>query len=167
MEPGKSALKEKLRALAAENPEEAAKRRSGTRAKSAALGKVIKKAANIAELFDEDDLLQCVRVIREAMNATHRIFDRGTGRLIEVPNHKARLAAVALMLAYTEGLPVQRVVQNRVEMETGEEIMARLRESPAAMAALLAGQKAGAKWVIDGQVIDVEARVQEAVGANL
>jgi hypothetical protein len=43
-----------------------------------------------------------VRVLREAKNATHRVFDPATKQLIEVPDHKTRLAAITLELAYTE-----------------------------------------------------------------
>jgi hypothetical protein len=51
-----------------------------------------------------------VRVLREAKSATHRIFDPATKQLIEVPDHKTRLAAITLELAYTEGRPVERQV---------------------------------------------------------
>ena len=49
-----------------------------------------------------------MRVLREAKVATHRIFDPATKQLIEVPDHKTRLAAITLELAYTEGRPVER-----------------------------------------------------------
>lgn len=167
MEPGKSTVKETLRTLAAVNPEEATKRRSRARAQSAAAAKVIKKAAVLADLITDEDIEECAKALREAMQATRPYFNFETKQVERLPDHNARLTAVALILAYTEGLPVQRVRQDHVHQETTEEIMARFRQSPAAMAALLAGQKVGVKWAIDGQVIDVEASVQETVAANL
>jgi len=46
--------------------------------------------------------------LRDAKAATHRVFDPATKQLIEVPDHKTRLAAVTLELAYTEGRPFER-----------------------------------------------------------
>ena len=64
------------------------------------LAKVIKKAISISERLTERDQAANVRVLREAKNATHRVFDPATKQLIEVPDHKTRLAAVALDPAY-------------------------------------------------------------------
>jgi hypothetical protein len=71
---------------------------------------VIKKAISISELLTERDQAASVRVLREAKAATHRIFDPITKQLIEVPDHKTRLAAITLELAYTEGRPVEKVL---------------------------------------------------------
>ena len=56
-------------------------------------------------------------MLRDAKHATHRIFDPATRQLIEVPDHKTRLAAITLELAYTEGRPVERQIQVRGEFE--------------------------------------------------
>jgi hypothetical protein len=72
------------------------------------LAKIIRKAASISELLTEHDQRQNLRVIRDAKKATHRIWDGEQKKLIEVPDHKTRLAAVALDLAYREGRPRER-----------------------------------------------------------
>jgi hypothetical protein len=74
------------------------------------LAKVIKKSISISQLLTERDQAANVRVLREAKSATHRIFDPATKRLIEVPDHKTRLAAITLELAYSEGRPVERQI---------------------------------------------------------
>ena len=61
------------------------------------LSKIIKKAASITELLTEHDQEENLRVIRDAKKATHRIYDGEQKRLVEVPDHKMRLAAVALV----------------------------------------------------------------------
>lgn len=104
---------------------------------SRALAKVMRKAACLAELMTGDDLEVDLRVIREAKNAVHRIYDKDLNRLVEVPDHKTRLAAVAFSRAYGEGLPVTRQMSVTAEVQmTPEEAMERLRQSPAAMAFL-------------------------------
>jgi hypothetical protein len=74
------------------------------------LAKVIKKAASIAELLTEHDQEENLRVIREAKRATYRVFNLETKKMEEVPDHKTRLAAVVLDLAYREGKPVERQI---------------------------------------------------------
>ena len=78
---------------------------------------MIKKAITISELITEEDQAASLRVLREAKRATHRVFDPAAKQLIEVPDHKTRLAAIALELAYTEGRPVERQVQVRGKFE--------------------------------------------------
>ena len=84
---------------------------TGSRARKeirGSLSKIIKKAASITQLLTEHDQQENLRVIRDAKKATHRIYDGEQKRLIEVPDHKTRLAAVALDLAYREGKPVEK-----------------------------------------------------------
>jgi hypothetical protein len=104
----------------------------GSRARKA-LAKIIKKAASIGELLTEHDQRQNLRVIREAKKATHRIYDGELKRLIEVPDHKTRLAAVALDLAYSEGKPIERQVQVRGNFEELGDLLSRIRASPVAI----------------------------------
>ena len=97
------------------------------------LAKIIKKAASISELLTEHDQRENLRVIREAKKATHRIYDGEQKRLIEVPDHKTRLAAAALDLAYSEGKPIERQVQITGDFEDLGTLLNRIRESPVAM----------------------------------
>jgi hypothetical protein len=62
------------------------------------LAKVIKKSISISQLLTERDQADNVRVLREAKAATHRIFDPATKQLVEVPDHKTRLAAIMLVV---------------------------------------------------------------------
>jgi len=125
-------VKTKLARISAEilpeRPGEDARARKETRS---ALSKVLKKAASIGELLDEDDAHENIRVIREAKNAMHRVYSKEAGGLVEVPDHKARLAAVTLELAYREGLPVQRQVIANTGTDDSSGYMTRALRSPA------------------------------------
>jgi hypothetical protein len=106
----------------------------GSRARKAwrgSLAKVIKKTASIAELLTEDDQQENLRVIREAKSATHRVFNFETKKTEEVPDHKTRLAAITLELAYTEGRPVERQMSVSGKFEDLAALQERLKHSPA------------------------------------
>ena len=160
MNPPRSTIKETLRTLAAENPEEAAKRRLRARAESAAVAKVMKKASILADFITEQDREKSMQVVREAKNAMMHVYDQATKCLVERPDHKTRLAAVALERGYDEGLPVERVLQGQVEMESMDVTLARLRGSPEAMKVIAGMKAAGVKLTIEGEVIDVDATVE-------
>jgi uncharacterized secreted protein with C-terminal beta-propeller domain len=87
------------------------------------LAKIIKKAASITDLFTEHDQQENLRVIRQAKQATHRIYDGEQKRLIEVPDHKTRLAATMLDLAYREGKPVERSITAHADMDDFEKMI--------------------------------------------
>ncbi|MDQ6625993.1 MAG: hypothetical protein M3Y69_07635 [Verrucomicrobiota bacterium] len=99
----------------------------------ASLAKVLKKAASIAELLSAEDQAENVRVIREAKNATHQVYDAEKKLLVSVPDHKTRMAAVALDLAYTEGRPTEKHVVVTAKFEDLNDMMHRLRNSPEAV----------------------------------
>jgi hypothetical protein len=94
------------------------------------LAKVIKKAISISERLTERDQAASVRVLREAKAATHRVFDPATKQLIEVPDHKTRLAAVTLELAYSEGRPIERQMSLSGKFEDLAVLQERLKHSP-------------------------------------
>jgi hypothetical protein len=50
-----------------------------------------------------------------------------------VPDHKTRLGAVALDLAYSEGKPIERQIQVKADFEDLPTILARIRASPASL----------------------------------
>jgi hypothetical protein len=95
------------------------------------LSKIIKKAASISQLLTEHDQQENLRVIREGKKATHRIYDGELKRLIEVPDHKTRLAAVALDLAYREGKPVEKSLTVHADVEDFQAMVDKLNASPA------------------------------------
>jgi hypothetical protein len=105
------------------------------------LAKVIKKAMSISERLTERDQAASVRVLREAKAATHRVFDPATKQLIEVPDHKTRLAAVTLELAYTEGRPIERQMSLSGKFEDLLELQERVAQSQAFKQLMESSQK--------------------------
>jgi len=126
----------------------------------ASLAKVIKKAISISELMTHEDQSESVRVLREAKAATHRIFDPAVKQLIEVPDHKTRLAAVTLELAYTEGRPVERQIVARADVTDFAERLRRLQSSER-FKQLQNSEHSIAKGVID---VEVSSASNPAVG---
>lgn len=95
------------------------------------LAKVIKKAISISHLITGEDQAESLWVLRDAKHATHRIFDPTTRQLIEVPDHKTRLAAITLELAYTEGRPVERSIAAHADVDDFPALIAKLNASSA------------------------------------
>lgn len=158
-------ITEKFRCLRAADEEEAARRgaeRLSAQQPSKIMRKLLRRAAILADFITEEDREASMRVVREAKQAMHYVYDHGQKCLVEYPDYKTRLAAVTLERAYDEGLPVQRVLTAQPTMESTEEIMARLRGSPAAMAALRAARDAGAQLVLNGEAVEIEAEVKSA-----
>ena len=126
------------------------------------LAKVIKKAISISELLTERDQAASVRVLREAKAATHRVFDPATKQLIEVPDHKTRLAAITLELAYTEGRPIERQLVATGKFTDFQAVIEKVKSSPAMMAAL-----GNMKSLQNGQnVTNQEGPIQGSSGEN-
>ena len=123
---------------------------------SNALKKIEKAAARLADLTNGLDTEACLRVIREAKNAMHRIYDHAEKRMIEVPDHRTRLAAVMLHLAYVEGLPVKREVRLVQDFRSTDDVLADIRQSPEGMRTLRALSGLGASLEIEGEIIELE-----------
>ena len=126
-----------------------------------AVSKVVKKAACLADLMSDQDRADNMRVLREAKNAIHHVYDKDLERLVEKPDHKTRLAATALSLAYDEGLPVQRQVVLTKAFESIEETIKKIRGSPELMKALMTLQAGGMAVEAGGNVIDIKIAVQK------
>jgi hypothetical protein len=125
------------------------------------VAKVIRKAAQLADLITDEDRAENMRVLREAKNAIHHVYDKDSESLVEKPDHKTRLAAATLQLAYDEGLPVQRQVVLTKQFESAAEIMSTVKQSPELLKAVLALQAQGIQVESAGQVIDIEADFQK------
>jgi hypothetical protein len=119
------------------------------------LAKVIKKAKSIGELLTADDQEENLRVIREAKNATHRIFNIDEKQSEDVPDHKTRLAATMLDLAYREGKPVERQITAAVKFEDLAQLQDRVSQSPAFKQLEESSQK-----TVEGKVIPPALPVQ-------
>jgi hypothetical protein len=96
---------------------------------TAKLAKIIKKAAFIGELLTEGDQEENLRVIREAKQACH-VYITKKGE-VQLPDHKTRLAAVALDLAYREGKPVERAEVLHGDAKDFPALIEKLNQSPA------------------------------------
>ena len=95
---------------------------------TAKFAKIIKKAASIGELLTEDDQEENLRVIREAKQACH-VYITKKGE-VHVPDHKTRLSAVALDLAYREGKPVERAEVLHGDAKDFPTLLEKLKQSP-------------------------------------
>jgi hypothetical protein len=131
-----------------------------------AVRKIIKRSASLADLMTDQDREDDMRVLREAKNANTRIFDVNAKVMVEFPDHKTRLAAMALSRAYDEGTPVQRQVIVAKTFRSAEETVSKLRQSPELIQALKSLTEAGVELEVDGQVIDIETGVQKSASTK-
>jgi len=92
-------------------------------------------------LLTEDDQEENLRVIREAKLATHRVYDFELKKGVDVPDHKTRLAATMLDLAYREGKPVERQISAHGDVSDFPDLLRRLQQSEAAKAIEDSSQK--------------------------
>jgi hypothetical protein len=98
-----------------------------------ALRPVLRTAVRLADLIEASDIAQAKRVISDAMTATHRVYNPISRSFDHVPDHRSRIAAVTLQLAYHEGLPVKREISVQANFESGESVIERIKASPEAM----------------------------------
>jgi len=119
-----------------------------------AVRKVVRAAARLADFITPEDRAENARVIREAKRAMHRVYSKEAKDLIEVPDHKIRLAATTLELAYDEGTPVKRSVTITSNFRSAEEIVQAITSSPEASRALAALSGLGLSLETGGEVIN-------------
>jgi hypothetical protein len=100
---------------------------------SPAIKNILRLSKRLADLCTGEDLEADARILREATNATLRIYDLPTKSWHIFPDHKTRLAAVALRRAYVEGTPVKREISITSNFVSAEELLAKMRESPEAL----------------------------------
>lgn len=126
-----------------------------------AVRKVVRKAATLAELMTDQDREDDLRVLREAKTACTRSYDLEKKAFTEYPDHKTRLAAMALSRAYDEGTPVQRQVVVAKTFTSADEIIAQVKQSPELMRVIKAMNGAGIDVTAAGQIIEIDTDVQE------
>ena len=122
--------------------------------KEPAIRKVVKASARLADFITPEDRAENARVIREAKRATHRVYSKEKKDLIEVPDHKTRLAATTLELAYDEGTPVKRSISITSDFRSADEIVQAIQSSPEAARALVALSGLGLTLEAGGEVIN-------------
>lgn len=103
---------------------------------SASLAKVVKKAAQIADLMTGEDVEADLKVLRDAKKATHHVYDTKKKKLVKIPDHKTRLAATTLSRVYHEGKPVERSITLHGDSDDFVAMLEKARNSPAALEAL-------------------------------
>jgi hypothetical protein len=118
-----------------------------------ALRPVLRTAARLADLIEDSDVETAKTVITEAMKATTRVYNPLTRSFDLLPDHKTRLAAVTLQLAYSEGTPVRREVSVSTNFESFDVVLERMRQSPEATRILASmGMKLDPPAVIEGEI---------------
>lgn len=80
--------------------------------------------------------VKVLRKIDEGLEATRSIWSKEANDMVEVPDHKTRLAAVELYLAHTVGLPVQRSENLNINARAGAGQPIRKKATPAMIEAL-------------------------------
>ena len=116
--------------------------------------KVVKKAARLADMITDDDRIKAKKAIVDAMDATNRNYDKDLGRFDIYPDHKTRLAAAALQLAYDEGTPVKRSITITSDFRSADEILSTLQKSPEASRAVQALAGLGLNLETEGEMIN-------------
>jgi len=120
-----------------------------------AVRKVVRRSARLADLITDDDRVRAKEVIRDAMEATTRIYD-GKAKALDIqPDHKTRLAAATLQLAYDEGTPVKRSVSISADFRSADEIVKAIQASPEASRALAALSGLGIRLEAEGEIINI------------
>ena len=119
-----------------------------------AVRRVVQRAAKLSELITDDDRVRAKEVIREAMEATTRVYDKANACLDVQPDHKTRLAAATLQLAYDEGTPVKRSISITSDFRSADEIVMAIQSSPEAARALVALSGLGLTLEAGGEVIN-------------
>jgi hypothetical protein len=126
-----------------------------------AVRKVVRKAAQLADLMTDQDREDDARVIREAKNACTRMYDVDQRKFVEFPDHRIRLAAATLSRAYDEGTPIHRQVIAAKHITSSDELIEKVRNSPALAQTIKALQSRGVQVEADGRLIDVETVAQQ------
>ena len=122
------------------------------------LAKIMKSSRLFADFIPERDRADNIIVIREAKKAKGRHYDVDLKQFVDWPDHKTRLAAATLQLAYDEGTPVQRQVVLSASFDSADKTIAKIKESPELLKAIQALQGVGLTLENGaGEVIDIEA----------
>jgi colicin import membrane protein len=88
--------------------------------------------ATLASQISSIDRKENMRVIREAKHAVLWYWDKKLERHVQKVDHKMRMAAVALQLAYDEGTPVQRQALAITPFRSAQELIDAMSSSPEA-----------------------------------
>ena len=93
--------------------------------------KPVPSGSSLNDLLEAKNLLaRAVDELERCLEATHSFYDIVTEKVISVPDYRTRLAAVTMVLAYTEGLPVERREMVTRRFTTLEDLEKQTQNSP-------------------------------------
>ena len=99
--------------------------------------KPIPITSNLDELLEAKNLrTRAVEALERCLEATHNFYDVIAQKVITFPDYKTRLAAVIIVLAYTDGKPVERREIVTRHATTLDELKAKAKSSPELRAAI-------------------------------
>jgi len=120
--------------------EKAKKHGAVTRVRACARARLLKQAADLADLLVDQDASGAVKVLRAGLAATKLMWDGNARDWVGQPDWKVRHDCAMAILAYRFGKPVERQLQINGTFEDLSQLFARLDDSPAARRALEASQ---------------------------
>jgi hypothetical protein len=92
----------------------------------------VEGGSNLDDLLEAKNLrTRAVVALERCLEATHSFYDIITGKVITFPDYITRLAAVIIVLAYTDGKPVERREMVTRPAPTLEELREQAKASPA------------------------------------
>jgi hypothetical protein len=98
-----------------------------------------KLGKRLSELLDDGDLELAVETIRGGLKANKSHWDGVAKQMVIEPDFKIRMDAAKTVLAYKEGMPVQRQVVIAESFESLREAIAAATHSPEAMRLIESG----------------------------
>lgn len=98
-----------------------------------------KLGKRLSELLDDGDLELAVDTIRGGLKANKSHWDGVAKQMVIEPDFKIRMDAAKTVLAYREGMPVQRQVVVAESFESLREAIAAATHSPEAMKLIESG----------------------------
>jgi len=102
--------------------------------------KVLKQAADLADLLVDQDASGAIKVLRSGLEATKLMWDGNVRDWVEQPDWKSRHDCALAILSYRFGKPVERQLQISGTFEDLGQLFGRIQSSPAAHRVLEAGQ---------------------------
>lgn len=127
--------------------------------KESSVQRVVKAAARLADRITEEDRAKFKDKLIECMDASRTFYSATEKIMITEPDHKTRLAAITLALAYDEGTPIQRVSAVVSHHTPASETVEKYRQSPAMMAAIKAASGMGMSLELQGEIIDIDSEI--------
>jgi hypothetical protein len=91
-----------------------------------------KIAKRLHEILTDEDLDNAVSVIRRSLKAKKTYWDGVAKKMVEEPDYKIQLDAAKTVLAYREGMPVQRQVVVSEAFESLRDAIFAAKHSPEA-----------------------------------